>query len=224
MIVRTLRFLIDLVLGGAAWVLLVPWCALLLAQVWNEHVHGSPPDEYALAGGLALGLLGMLWTKPNLLLHTALHEAAHAIVCVLLFVRVGAISATGGQGGETRHTPVDPIRAVPILIAPYVVPMILGPVLLARYLCPPGILQAVLSFACGVAIAMHLHGLWLNLKLNSFGESADIPRVGHVLAYALVACSLLLLAAASVAVLYDAHPPQWWRDLFAAHSHADSGR
>ncbi len=210
-----LRILVDLVVGSAAWVFVVPWCAQILQRTWRTVVVGPPPDEYALAAGLALGIAGMFWTKPNLLVHTALHEFAHAPMCILLFVRVGSISASAGQGGEIRHSPVDPIRAVPILIAPYVLPMILGPVLLARYLCPPGVLQGVLTFACGLAITMHLHGLWMNLRLNTFSKGADIPRVGHLLSFALVASSLLLIAAASVAVLYDAQPPAWWRDLFA---------
>lgn len=216
MIVRTMRLLVDLVLGSAAWVFLVPWCWELVGRAWAERtIQGPPPGEHALAAGLAVGLSGLLWAKPNLMLHTWLHETAHALMCVVLFVRVGAISATAGQGGEVRHAPVDPIRAVPILIAPYVLPMILGPLLLARWLCPPGSMQLVLTFACGMGILMHLHGLWLNLRLNTFGKGADIPRVGIVLAYALVTCSLLLLAAACIAVLYDAQPPQWWRELFA---------
>lgn len=217
MIVRTIRLLVDVVVGGAAWALLVPWCWGVLAQVWRVHASkGAPPDEYALFAGLTLGLLGMVWTKPNQLLHTWLHETAHALMCVLLFVRVGSISATAGQGGETRHAPVDPLRAVPILIAPYVLPMILGPLLLARWLCPPGIMQGILAFLCGTGILMHLHGLWLNLRYNSFGAGADIPRVGHLLAYALVVSSLLVLAAASAAVLWGAQPPTWWRELFVA--------
>ena len=75
-------------------------------------------------------------------------------------------------------------------------------------------MQGVLSFLCGVAISMHLHGLLLNLRLNTFGKGADIPRVGHLLSYALVVSALLLVGAASVAVLYDAQPPRWWRELF----------
>src|ERR1043165_465932 len=102
MLVRTLRFVLDLAVGGAAWVFLVPWCALLLVEVWRTTVAGPPPYELALASGLALGLVGMCWSRPNLLLHTWLHETAHALMCVLLLVRVGAISATAGQGGETR--------------------------------------------------------------------------------------------------------------------------
>ena len=217
MILRTLRFFLDLVLGAAVWVFVVPWCWLVLMQTWNGRVlRGPPPDEYALLAGLLLGLVLMFWRKPNLFLHTWLHENAHALMCVLLWVRVGSISATSGQGGETRHEPIDPLRAVPILIAPYVLPLVLGPLLLGRWLCPAGTLQAILTFTCGLGIWLHLHGLWLNLRLNSFGKGADIPRVGHLLSYALVACSLLLLAAACVVVLYSSQPPLWWSRLFAA--------
>lgn len=215
MILRTARLLLDLVLGGAAWVLLVPWCWLVLARAWEGHgPDGPPPHEYALFAGLVLGLALMFWHRPNLLLHTWLHESAHALMCVLLWVRVGAISATAGSGGETRHAPVDPIRALPILVAPYVLPLVLGPLLLARWWCPAGTMQGVLTFACGLAIWLHLHGLWLNLRANTFGPGADIARVGHLLSYALVACSLLLIAAACVVVLSSTQPPAWWSGLF----------
>jgi hypothetical protein len=213
MILRTARLLLDLVLGGLAWAVLVPWCWLLLAQAWAGRM-GSPPHEYALCAGLLLGLGLMFWRKPNLLLHTWLHESAHALMCVLLLVRVGAISATAGQGGETRHAPVDPIRALPILIAPYVLPLVLGPLLLARWCCPPGSMRAVLTLACGMALWLHLHGLWLNLRANTFGAGADLARTGQLLGYALVACSLLLIAAAAVVVLWSPQPPAWWSGLF----------
>lgn len=212
MIMRTVRFVLDLVLGAAAWLFLVPWCAHLLVAVWRTRVAGPPPDEPALVAGLALGLVGLLWSKPNLLLHTWLHETAHALMCLLLFVRVGAITATAGHGGETRHEPVR-VRLVPILIAPYVLPLIAGPVLLARWLTPEGLLRAGLTFACGLALFMHLHGLALNIRLNHRGPAADLPRVGLVLSSALIIAALLLLTAAAVVVLWSTRPPAWWSGL-----------
>jgi hypothetical protein len=213
MFVRTVRFVVDLAVGGVAWVFVVPWCWQVLVRTWHS-VAGPPAEEPALFTGLVLGLLLALWRRPNLLLHTWLHETAHALMCLLLFVRVGAIHATAGQGGEVRHEPVGPLRAVPILIAPYLLPLVLGPVLLARWLTPEGPLRTGLSFACGVALCMHLHGLALNLRLNTNGPDADIPRVGHLLASALIAASLLLIATACVPVLWSTQPPGWWRGLF----------
>ncbi|HEX3134075.1 MAG TPA: hypothetical protein VHX44_10900 [Planctomycetota bacterium] len=214
MIVRTIRLLVDVVVGGAAWALLVPWCwGVLTTQL--HAVTGAPPEEYALFAGLVVGLALAFWHRPNLFIHTWLHESAHALVCLLLFVRVGAFRATAGQGGEVRHEPVDPLRTVPILIAPYVLPLILGPILFARWLSPDGLLRSGLTFACGTALFMHLHGLALNLRLNTFGAAADIPRVGHLLAFALIVAALLLIAAATVVVLWSTHPPAWWNSLFA---------
>jgi hypothetical protein len=213
MFMRTVRFVFDLALGGAAWVFVVPWCWSLLVRTWQE-VAGPPPEEHALFAGLVLGLLLAFWRRPNLLFHTWLHESAHALMCLLLFVRVGAIRATAGQGGEVRHEPVDPLRTVLILIAPYVLPLVLGPVLFARWLSPEGLLRAGLTFACGLALFMHLHGLVLNLRLNTVGATADIPRVGHLLAFALIAASLLLIATACVLVLWSTQPPAWWSGLF----------
>jgi len=215
MITQVVRLVFDVVVGGAAWVLLVPWCWSVLTRRWGE-VTGPPPEEYALFAGLLLGLMLAFWRRPNLFLHTWLHESAHALMCLLLFVRVGAIHATAGQGGEIRHEPVNLLRAIPILIAPYVLPMILGPILLARWLSPDGLLRSGLTFACGIALFMHLHGLVLNLRLNTVGAGADIPRVGHLLAFALIATSLLLIASAIVVVLWSTQPPAWWSGLFAA--------
>lgn len=214
MLTRVVRLVFDVVVGGAAWALLVPWCWGVLTRRWGE-VTGPPPEEYALFAGLMLGLTLAFWRRPNLLMHTWLHESAHALMCVLLFVRVGAIQATAGQGGEIRHEPVNLLRAIPILIAPYVLPMILGPILLARWLSPDGLLRSGLTFVCGIALFIHLHGLVLNLRLNTVGMAADIPRVGHLLAFALIATSLLLLASASVVVLWSSQPPAWWSGLFA---------
>jgi len=215
MIMRTVRLLVDVIAGGAAWVFLVPWCWRVLAQQWRAVV-GAPPEENALFAGLVLGLSLAFWRRPNLLLHTWLHESAHALMCLLLFVRVGAIRATAGQGGEVRHEAVDPLRTLPILIAPYVLPMILGPLLVARWVVADGLLRSGLTFACGAALFMHLHGLVLNLRLNTFGAGADLPRVGHLLAFALIAASLLLIATAAVVVLWSTQPPAWWNGLFAA--------
>ena len=92
-------------------------------------------------------------------------------------------------------------------------PLIAGPLLLARWITPEGPLRCGLSAACGGAIFLHLHGLLLNLRLNSWGDEADIPRVGHVLAYALVVSALLLLSAAAVVALWSSHPPAWWSVL-----------
>ncbi len=214
MITRVVRLLFDVVVGGAAWVLLVPWCWGVLVRRWGE-VTGPPPEEYALFAGLMLGLVLAFWRRPNLFLHTWLHESAHALMCVVLFVRVGAFQATAGQGGEVRHEPVNLLRAIPILIAPYVLPMILGPILFARWLSPDGLLRSGLTFVCGIALFMHLHGLVLNLRFNTVGAAADIPRVGHLLAFALIATSLLLIASATVVVLWSTQPPAWWSGLFA---------
>ncbi len=214
MITRVVRLLFDVAVGGAAWALLVPWCWGVLVRRWGE-ITGPPPEEYALFAGLMLGLVLAFWRRPNLFLHTWLHESAHALMCLLLFVRVGAFQATAGQGGEVRHEPVNLLRAIPILIAPYVLPMILGPILFARWLSPDGLLRSGLTFACGIALFMHLHGLVLNLRFNTVGAAADIPRVGHLLAFALIATSLLLIASALVVVLWSTQPPAWWSGLFA---------
>jgi len=211
---RIVRFLIDIVVGSLAGVMALPLAWLTLQWAWKTST-GQPVDDGALVIGLLVGILFLCWRRPNLMLHTWLHETAHALMCVLLWVRVGAMSASAGQGGEIRHAPVGPIRTTAILIAPYVLPLLAGPVLAVRYFCDPSWLRLGLTGLCGFVLIIHLSDLWLNVRLNAFGRDADIPRVGHVLSVVLIVASLLLLAAAAVVVLHSQQPPAWWRGLFA---------
>lgn len=213
-----LRLPIDIALATPVALFALPWCWRLLQRTWNASARGWPataaPDETWLLVGLGAGLLLVWWRRPNRLLHTALHEAAHAIVCTLLLVRVGSIHVSAGAGGEVRHAPVDPIRRIPILIAPYVLPLIAGPLLLARWLCWAGTLRCALTALCGWALLAHLDGLRINVVQNWRGAGSDLVRAGRLLSLALIACGLLLLAAAAVHVLFQAGPPGWWLRLF----------
>jgi hypothetical protein len=207
--------MVDVVVGPLVGVIMLPVSWWALTSAWQQRA-GPVADDGAVVIGLLLGVLLLGWRKPNLLLHTWLHETAHALMCVLLWVRIGAIEASAGQGGAVRHARVGAVRTTAILIAPYILPLLAGPVLLARYLCEPGWMRLGLSAGCGLALVLHLSDLWLNVRLNAFGQDADIPRVGHLLACVLICASLVLLAAAAVVVLHSQQPPDWWRGLFAA--------
>ncbi len=209
---RLVRSFIDVIVGPLVGVIVIPLSFYGLTLAWQQRMN-PPVEDGAWVIGILIGVLLLGWRKPNLLLHTWLHETAHALMCVLLWVKVGSISASNGGGGSVRHARVGPLRTAAILIAPYVLPLLAGPVLLMRYLCDDGWMRIGLSGACGVVLILHLGDLWLNVRLNAFGKDADIPRVGYLLSLVLITSSLLLLSAAVITVLYSQQPPMWWRGL-----------
>jgi Peptidase M50B-like len=200
------NFLIAPMVG--ALLLPLSWYALgFAAHQWRW----PPPDDGALVIGVLLALTLLAWRKPHYLLHTWLHESAHALMCLALGVRVRSFSASDGQGGAVGHAPTGPIRTTLILIAPYVLPLLAAPVLLARYLCDAGTTRMTLTAASGFFLVLHAHDLWLNIRLNAFGSHADIPRIGHILALVLILSGMGLLAASALFVLSSTQPPQWWQ-------------
>ena len=198
MLSASVRFLVGLLIGLAA----LPLCVDLLIAVVQARRH-LPPDPLALAGGLLLGAVLGFWRRPNELLHTLLHEAAHALACVVLLVRIQRIAASAGKGGEVTHDAVDPIRTALIAIAPYTLPLMLGPALLARALVvEPTPWRAGLQALVGLLFVTHLAGLGRNLARNWQGNGADIPRVGHLTAAVLVTIALMLVLTATIVVCW----------------------
>jgi Peptidase M50B-like len=207
-----MSFIRDLLIAPLVGVLLLPltWYVLRQAAAWWRW---PPPDDGALVIGLLLGLLLLAWRKPHYLLHTWLHESAHALMCLALGVRVRSFSASDGQGGAVGHAPVGPVRTTLILIAPYIIPLMALPILLARYLCEAGPLRTTLTSACGFFLVIHIHDLWLNIRLNAFSRQADIQRIGHALSLVLILTGLGFLAAVTLLVLNSNAPPTWWTRL-----------
>ena len=203
MLSAIVRVLVGLLIGLAV----LPFCIDLLLHVIQQRRH-LPPDALALGGGLVLGAVLGFWRRPHELLHTMLHEAAHAFACLVLFVRIQRIAASAGKGGEVTHDAVDPIRTALIAIAPYTLPLILGPALLARALVvEPTPWRAGLQALVGLLFMTHLAGLGRNLSRNWQGPGADIPRVGHLTAAVLVTIALLLVLSATIVVCWRSHLP-----------------
>lgn len=165
--------------------------------------HRVPADVVAITAGLALGLMLIAFRRPNWLLHTFLHECAHALVCVLLLVRVRGMRFSDGRGGEVEHDPVGPVRTMLILLAPYTLPVVLGPLLLARYFLVEPPWRAPLSALVACAWLTHVTGLAHNLRLNLWPTDGDLARTGRLFGLAVSVSALLLLTAATVAVLWS---------------------
>jgi hypothetical protein len=180
----------------------LPWCLGILLATIDRHWFW-PRFPLAVGLGLGLGVLVMFLRRPNLLMHTFIHEACHALLCLLTFVKIRGMSFTDGRGGEVEHDQADPVRTTLIAIAPYIVPLLLGPALLARMWWKDPTAMLILSGVCAFLFVSHVQGLVLNIRLNFWGDKADLPRVGRFLALVLIVGTLLLLTAATIEVLWQ---------------------
>jgi hypothetical protein len=192
-VVATLvRLLIAIALAIGA--LPLAWVVLEWAL---RHARWPLPDTVATLGGGALGLAWMLWRKPNWFWHTAVHELCHLVTCWLLWVKVSGISISDGKGGAVEHVETDPLRSTLIAIAPYTLPLVLLPALVARhwFVTDPGPWRTALSALCAFLFATHLHGLFHNVRINITGDQADLVKVGRPLSLVLIALVLVLVTA-----------------------------
>jgi hypothetical protein len=202
-----IRAVLSAVVAVALAVVGLPWCALILYRVWLSHVWQAhdrlPQDPFAVLMGLLMGLALVLWKKPNWLLHTSIHECCHLLACLGLFVPVRSFQASDGQGGMVTHDRPDPLRDTLIAIAPYTIPFLLVPALLARVLVPEGPWRALTSGLSAFAFVQHLQGLYHNIRLNFWGKDSDLARVGRPLSGVLIAGALMLVAAWVINTLWE---------------------
>lgn len=195
-----IRLVLALVLATGVVPVLGLWLSQAVDRVWRQ---GLPPAWAALALGLTGGIAFALWRRPNRFVHTFIHETAHSLLCLLLWVRVRRFFVSDREGGYVLPAHTDPLRETLILIAPYILPVLLTPVLLARWLFGVDGPLILLQAACGWLLVHHLHGLTLNIRHNFFGRDADLPRVGRPLAVVLIAMALLTLATIWLQVVWS---------------------
>lgn len=192
--------LISIPLAALIALIALPLLGRWLAHLWLGLV-GPPQDQAQLAAGVGFCALLVWWRRPNWLIHTTIHETCHALVCVLLLVPVRRFQVSDGQGGAVLHDQVDWLRTTLIAIAPYTVPLLLVPALIAQEFVPPEWRPAA-TFAVGLLAVHHLHGLWHNVRLNFLGKQSDLARIGRLLSLVLIACALLGLAGLLMRVLW----------------------
>ncbi|MEK7415597.1 MAG: hypothetical protein AAB263_20010 [Planctomycetota bacterium] len=185
--------------GPLCWYVL-QWSAL--------KVTWPPPDAAATTAGAGLGLLFLLWRKPNWFLHTAVHELCHFLVCLLVFVRPTGISITDGKGGAVEHVQTDPVRSTIISIAPYTLPLLLLPVLAIRHfvITSPDPWRHVMSGLCALLFVTHLQGLFHNVRINITGDQSDLVKVGRPLSAVLITLILMLVTAWTLRALWTGEP------------------
>jgi hypothetical protein len=198
MLGTVLRFLVGLVLG----VTLLPAGVWLVARIARGLSSPWPEDPIWLIAGAGIGVL-FATMRPNWLLHTFLHECAHAVACLALGVRIRSFTATAGNGGCVEYDAPGPVRNTLIAIAPYTLPLVAGPLLVVQHLAGERDWRPAATLLCGWALVAHLHGLYHNIRLNFFGTDSDLATTGRLLGLVLIACGLCLLAALAMAVLWS---------------------
>lgn len=190
----------------------LPWCWQMLARQWSTRIAGAdyalPEHHLAIAIGLVLGVGLALWKRPNWFLHTTIHEACHALLCLALFVRIRGFATSDGQGGAvTYDAPRDPLRGILIGIAPYTLPLLLTGALLGRRFVPAaGPWEALFSGLAAFFFFNHLQGLYHNIRLNFWGKESDLVKVGRPLSAVLITGTLLLVTAWTIHELWPTPP------------------
>ena len=175
-------------------------------MVWHDDSRpmGQPTTGFRLfAWRLCARPVTDFMEKPNWLIHTLIHEACHALMCIIFFVKIHDFRATHGQGGVVAHDKTDPLRHLFILLAPYTIPLVLGPLLLARwYWADHPSAMPWLQAACAWAIIHHLHGLYHNIRINFWGKDADLTKAGKPLSVVVIATVLLATLGLTARVIW----------------------
>ena len=195
-----IRWIIAALLAVSA----LPWAFYILVQTWQDKGHALPQEDLVAIGvGALVGVLLVFWKRPNAFVHTFIHEACHAILCLLLGVKVTSFQVTGDQGGAVGHESVDPFRGTIISIAPYTLPLLLAIALLFRmWFNEPSQGRTVLSGLCALLFIHHLQALYHNVRINMWGKQADLVKVGRPLSAVLIAIALCFTACWTILVLW----------------------
>ena len=122
------------------------------------------------------------------------HEACHALLCVLR-VPVSAIRGHRRRRWcRAHHRKVDLWRTTLITLAPYVISLLLMPLLLLLPWLSPGWLRLLVDGSAGLALIQHVRSLVPQLMNNWRSKESDCYRAGWLL-------SLAVIGAAQIALL-----------------------
>ena len=200
---RVVSILIRFALGLVVGVLALPWCLDRLQEVIRQHQHW-PQDPWAVGGGAVVGVLALFIGRPSWMLHTLIHELCHAILCWCTGVKVRSFQISDGDGGFVKHDEPGAVRGLFILIAPYTLPLLLAPALVARmWQHYPGSWRVGLSALCAVLFVTHVVGLVRNIRINFWPNDGDLAKVGRFLALVLISCTLILVTTWTIDVLWS---------------------
>ena len=187
------QLVLSLCLAAVLGAFVTPWAYQRCWQGIQWSLQHPPSHPQATAIGAGVGVALILWRKPNRLVHTLIHEACHAILCLVLCVPVRSFQASDGNGGQVVHDKTDPLRTILICLAPYTLPLLLAPALVASSWVPGGELRRVLAGLIALLYIHHLQGLFRNVRLNFWGTQADLSKAGKVLSLVSIATVLMLV-------------------------------
>ncbi|NRA37769.1 MAG: M50 family metallopeptidase [Planctomycetes bacterium] len=193
-------FLIRWVVAAIIVCVVFPYCLDTLASTWQRSSF-IPSELVAVLAGSGLAIAMIFWKKPNWLIHTIIHESAHAIACFILRVKIRNFQASDGKGGVVVHDKTGPIRSTIISLAPYTIPLVLIPLFIATWFIDGERAQMTLSGCISFAFIHHLHGLFHNIRLNFWGKQADLTKAGRILSIVCIASCLVLVTAWTLKVL-----------------------
>ncbi len=182
---------------------IMPWSIDILADNWKQR-YFVPINGFSVLVGLLFGIALVLWKKPNWLIHTFVHESAHAIACLFLGVRIRNFQASDGKGGVVVHDKTGPVRSTIISLAPYTLPLTLIPLFVLHWFMTNPNYLTILSGFISFAYVHHLHGLYHNIRLNFWGKQADLSKAGKPLSIACIISCLALVTAWTIKVLSNA--------------------
>ena len=193
-------FLIRWLIAAVIVCTVLPWSLHILSNNWDQH-YFLPRDGIAVIVGAALGVLLVFAKKPNWLIHTLIHESAHALACLFLGVRIRNFQASDGKGGAVIHDKTGPVRGTIISLAPYTLPLILIPLFIIHIFISDPWYHVLMSGLISFAYVHHLHGLYHNVRLNFWGKQSDLAKAGRPLSIACIASCLALVTAWTIKVL-----------------------
>ena len=191
-----------LFLAMVAWCTAVPW-ALQVLRLTIASRHRLPEDPLWVVGGLLVGVFFICWRRPNGLVQTLVHEGCHLLACTFLLVPVHRVTASSGRGGMVEHDHTGWLRSALIALAPYVLPLLLAPLLFARVLTPEGLAREILAAACAAAYPSYLTAIFHNIRLNFWDRQGDLAKVGRLLSLAIILAAALLVTSWAIVVLWD---------------------
>lgn len=196
-----LGFLVGTAVACGLAILVVPlsWAAFTQAL---DNAPRLPRDPWFLLAGMLIGLVSQVTGRPSLLFRAIVHESAHALACLVLFVPIRGFMASRTEGGFVQHVKTGPIRTVLILIAPYVLPLLLAPPLIVAFFQhQPSPWREIVTAWCGGATIVHVGHLLWNMRHNWWGKESDLRRIGWPLSLILIALAAIWIGVAWLAIL-----------------------
>lgn len=153
-------------------------------------------SPFTIGFGVFLLLYAILFRGRITFIEVFEHEMSHLLVGKLFFRDVQELLVNADTGGHVAFR--QGINNFVILLAPYTIPLLTIPLLIARLLLPPPIAQ-VLDFLIGFTLAFHFVGLFKEFRFRQ----TDLKRSGYAFSISAVLLVSAIWLVVAVAVVID---------------------